>query len=96
MALPRQVGQIAVEIGVHRTRQMPRRVLRGAGLRVGQRETRVHQPRGGAGRGARVEQARGCRGKGGGKPDLAQGGGQDATKIGDALAAIERAVADRG
>ena len=35
-------------------------------------------------------------GGGGGKPDLAQGGGQDATKIGDALAAIERAVADRG
>ena len=35
-------------------------------------------------------------GGGGGKPDLAQGGGQDATRIGDALAAIERAVADRG
>lgn len=35
-------------------------------------------------------------GGGGGKPDLAQGGGQDATRIGDALAAIERAVVDRG
>nr|WP_301127657.1 alanine--tRNA ligase [Demequina sp. SYSU T00b26]MDN4472783.1 alanine--tRNA ligase [Demequina sp. SYSU T00b26] len=35
-------------------------------------------------------------GGGGGKPDLAQGGGQDATRIGAALEAIEAAIAHRG
>ncbi|WP_430866799.1 alanine--tRNA ligase [Demequina aurantiaca] len=34
-------------------------------------------------------------GGGGGKPDLAQGGGQDASKIGDALAAVTEAVRNR-
>ena len=31
-------------------------------------------------------------GGGGGKDDLAQGGGQDATKVEDALAAVEREI----
>jgi alanyl-tRNA synthetase len=35
-------------------------------------------------------------GGGGGKPDLAQGGGQDASRIDDALAAVVGAVRDRG
>ncbi|EMY34909.1 hypothetical protein D477_007074, partial [Arthrobacter crystallopoietes BAB-32] len=35
-------------------------------------------------------------GGGGGKDDVAQGGGQDATKIDDALSAIVAAVANRG
>ncbi|WP_062464578.1 alanine--tRNA ligase [Demequina soli] len=35
-------------------------------------------------------------GGGGGKPDLAQGGGQDASKIADALAAVTSTVAARG
>ncbi|WP_084126588.1 alanine--tRNA ligase [Demequina sp. NBRC 110054] len=35
-------------------------------------------------------------GGGGGKPDLAQGGGQDATAIGAALEAVEAAIANRG
>ncbi|WP_062378020.1 alanine--tRNA ligase [Demequina pelophila] len=34
-------------------------------------------------------------GGGGGKPDLAQGGGQDATRIGEALEAVTAAVANR-
>ena len=35
-------------------------------------------------------------GGGGGKPDLAQGGGQDASRIDDALAAVVAAVGERG
>ncbi|MDE0573035.1 alanine--tRNA ligase [Demequina sp. B12] len=35
-------------------------------------------------------------GGGGGKPDLAQGGGQDASKIGDALVAVRNAIEARG
>ena len=34
-------------------------------------------------------------GKGGGKDDVAQGGGVDASRAGEALAAIRHAVADR-
>jgi len=34
-------------------------------------------------------------GKGGGKDDVAQGGGADASKADDALAAIRRALTDR-
>ncbi|MYZ37869.1 MULTISPECIES: DHHA1 domain-containing protein, partial [unclassified Streptomyces] len=33
-------------------------------------------------------------GGGGGKPDVAQGGGQNADAIGDAVAAVERLVAE--
>jgi alanyl-tRNA synthetase len=35
-------------------------------------------------------------GGGGGKPDLAQGGGQDSSRIGDALDAVVAAVGERG
>jgi alanyl-tRNA synthetase len=35
-------------------------------------------------------------GGGGGKPDVAQGGGTDVTKVPDAVAAIERAIGERG
>ncbi len=35
-------------------------------------------------------------GGGGGKPDLAQGGGTDASKLSDALTAVETAIANRG
>ena len=34
-------------------------------------------------------------GNGGGKPDVAQGGGTDPSRIGDALTAIEHAVGAR-
>ena len=40
--------------------------------------------------------ARALGGGGGGKPDVAQGGGQDPAAIDDALAAVERLVADAG
>ena len=35
-------------------------------------------------------------GGGGGKPDLAQGGGQDASKIDEAIAAVRRELQERG
>ena len=33
-----------------------------------------------------------CGGKGGGKPDMAQGGGKDASKIDDALASVDELI----
>ena len=33
-----------------------------------------------------------CGGKGGGKPDMAQGGGSDAMKIDDALASVDELI----
>ena len=35
-----------------------------------------------------------CGGRGGGKPDMAQGGGTDALKIDDALAKVDEIVSD--
>ncbi len=36
-----------------------------------------------------------CGGKGGGKPDMAQGGGKDADKIGDAIAKVDEIISDQ-
>ncbi len=74
MADARQIGQVTIQIGIHRTRDMTCQVMAATRLRIGQRGTRINHAHRGAGGGACVDHADALAQRGSQGGDIDQGG----------------------